>query len=50
VAAILSIVEACRRLKIPLRGYLGAVLPGLANTPVQRLAQLTPAAWAVRHP
>ncbi|MBM3749289.1 MAG: IS66 family transposase, partial [Acidobacteria bacterium] len=50
VAAILSIVETCRRLKIPLRGYLGAVLPGLANTPVQRLAQLTPAAWAVRHP
>jgi len=46
VAAILSIVESCRRMKIPIREYLGAVLPGLADTPVQRLAELTPAAWA----
>jgi len=49
VAAILSIVESCRRLKIPVRDYLGAVLPGLANTPIQRLAELTPAAWATRN-
>ena len=46
VAAILSIVETCRRLKIPIRDYLGAVLPGLADTSVQRLAGLTPAAWS----
>ena len=46
VAAILSIVESCRRLKIPLRDYLGAVLPGLADISIQRLAELTPAAWA----
>jgi transposase len=46
VAAILSIVESCRRLKIPIREYLASVLPGLADTPVQRLAGLTPAAWA----
>jgi transposase len=46
VAAILSIVESCRRLKIPIREYLASVLPGLADTSVQRLAVLTPAAWA----
>jgi transposase len=46
VAAILSIVESCRRLKIPLREYLAGVLPGLADTSIQRLAELTPAAWA----
>jgi transposase len=46
VAAILSIVESCRRLKIPVREYLAAVLPGLANTSIHRLPQLTPTAWA----
>jgi len=46
VAAILSIVESCRRLKIPIREYLAGVLPGLADRSVQRLAELTPAAWA----
>jgi len=29
VAAILSVVESCRRLKLPVRDYLAAVLPGL---------------------
>jgi hypothetical protein len=46
IAAILSVVESCRRLKIPVRQYLAAVLPGLADLPIQRLAQLTPSAWA----
>jgi hypothetical protein len=46
VAAILSVVETCRRIDIPVRDYLAAVLPGLADTPMHRLAQLTPAAWA----
>ena len=46
VAAILSIVETCRRLKIPAREYLAAVLPGLANLSIQRLPELTPTAWA----
>jgi len=41
------IVETCRRLKIPVRDYLAAVLPGLANLSIQRLPQLTPTAWAV---
>ena len=45
VAAILSVVESCRRLKLPVRDYLAAVLPGFADLPIQRLPDLTPAAW-----
>jgi hypothetical protein len=48
VAAILSIIETCRRIKLPVREYLSAVLPGLANTQIQRLSNLTPAAWAAQ--
>jgi transposase len=50
IAAILSIVESCRRLKLPVRDYLAAVLPGLADCPIQRLPDLTPAAWVTQHP
>jgi transposase len=50
VAAIFSVIESCRRLTIPVRDYLAQVLPGLAYAPVQRIAELTPAAWAARHP
>ena len=46
VAAVLSVVETCRRLKIPVREYLASVLPGLGNVPMQRVGQYTPAAWA----
>ena len=46
VAAIVSIVETCRRLKIPLRDYLGSVLPGLGDFPISRIAELMPATWA----
>ena len=46
VAAILSVVETCRRLRLPVREYLAWVLPGLGNLPVQRVSQYTPAAWA----
>jgi transposase len=46
VAAILSIVESCRRLKIPIRHYLAAVLPGLADLPMNCLKERTPSAWA----
>ena len=49
VAAILSVVESCRRLKLPVRDYLAKILPGLADTSIQRVAELTPAAWAARH-
>jgi len=46
VAAIISVIESCRRLKIPVRDYLADILPGLANAQLQRVADLTPAAWA----
>jgi hypothetical protein len=46
VAAILSVVESCRRLRIPVRDYLHEILPGLANRSIQSLEQLTPAAYA----
>jgi hypothetical protein len=46
VAAILSIVESCRRLQIPVRDYLADVLPGLAHWSIQHLKDRTPAIWA----
>jgi transposase len=49
IAAILSIVESCRRLELSVRDYLTAVLPGLADLPIQRLPELTPAAWVAEH-
>ena len=49
VAAIISVVETCRRLKIPIRDYLASVLPGLANFPINRIAELTPSAWAAKN-
>ena len=48
VAAIVSVVETCRRLKIPIREYLCSILPGLANFPINRVAELTPACWLAR--
>ena len=45
IAASLSVIESCRRMKIPVREYLRAILPGLADLPIQRLPQLTPAVW-----
>ena len=45
VAAILSVVESCRRLGVPARAYLAAVLPGLSDLKIKDLAEKTPAAW-----
>ena len=45
VAAILSLVESCRRLGIPVKDYLSDILPGLRNRPASQAAQLTPARW-----
>jgi transposase len=45
VAAILSVVETCRRLQVPARGYFSTILPGLADLPIRCLPDLTPAAW-----
>jgi hypothetical protein len=49
VAAIVSIVETCRRLGLRVRDYLASVLPGLADYPINRVAELTPRAWASRN-
>ena len=46
VAAILSVIESCRRMKLPVRDYLADVLPGLTNVSIQRVGEFTPAAWA----
>ena len=45
VAAILSVVETCRRLPIDLRSYLRDVLPKLPSWPIQRVAELSPTRW-----
>jgi transposase len=49
VAAILSVVESCRRLRVPVKEYLLAVLPSMSGRKHSEVAQLTPAHWmAVR--
>ena len=45
VAAILSVVESCRRLGAPVKDYLLDVLPGMSRRTTSALAQLTPARW-----
>ena len=47
VAAILSVMESCRRLGVPVRAYLGDVLPGLDRRTLSQVAGLTPARWSV---
>jgi len=49
VAAILSVVESCRRLQVPVRAYFSTILLGLADLPIRWLPDLTPAAWVARH-
>ena len=46
VAAILSVVESCRRLGVPVKEYLSAVLPGMGRRSLQDVDQLTPSRWA----
>jgi transposase len=46
VAAILSVVESCRRLGVPVKEYLLAVLPGMARRTLSEVAPFTPARWA----
>ncbi|MBY0504481.1 MAG: transposase [Bryobacteraceae bacterium] len=46
VAAIPSPVESCRRLGVPVREYLAAVLPGLQHKTTLQASRLTPARWA----
>ena len=46
VAAILSVVESCRRMNVPIKQYLLGVLPGLSRLSVSQAGELTPARWA----
>ncbi len=46
VAAILSVVESCRRLGVPVKEYLADVLPGMNRRKLPEVATLTPARWA----
>jgi hypothetical protein len=48
ITAIFSVIESCRRLGIPVRKYLGDILPGLADRSIHDLAELTPMAYAAR--
>jgi transposase len=51
VAAILSVVESCRRLQVPVRDYFSTILPGLADLPIRPPSpELTPTAWTIRCP
>jgi len=43
--AILSVVESCRRLSVPVKEYLLAVLPGMNRRKLSEIAPLTPARW-----
>jgi hypothetical protein len=49
VAAILSIVESCRRLNLPVKKYLSEVLPGLDRRTLGQVSELTPARWSAAH-
>ena len=46
VASILSVVESCRRLRVPVKEYLAAVMPGLNRRTLGQVATLTPAHWS----
>ncbi len=46
VAAILSVVESCRRIGVSVKEYLADVLPGLERRPLSQVATLTPARWS----
>jgi len=49
VAAILSVLESCPRLQVPVRDYLSTILPGLADLQIRCLRDLTPAVWVTWH-
>jgi transposase len=49
VAAIFSVVESCRRLGVPVKDYLLAVLPGMSQRRHSEVARLTPARWMASH-
>ena len=46
VAAILSIVESCRRLRVPVKEYLLDILPGMDRRKLSEIGRLTPSHWS----
>src|SRR4051794_41758205 len=48
VAAILSVIESCRRLRVSVEEYLASVLPWLQGRTMRPGARLTPAPSAAR--
>ena len=48
VAAIMSVVESCRRMRLPVSDYLLAVLPGMDRRTLSQVRELTPAHWAAQ--
>jgi len=46
VAAIVSVVESCRRLRMPVKEYLLDILPGMDRRKLSEIGQLTPSRWA----
>ncbi|NDJ15211.1 MAG: IS66 family transposase [Acidobacteriia bacterium] len=46
VAAMLSVVESCRRLGLPVKQYLAEVLPGLNHKLRSEVRLITPRRWA----
>jgi transposase len=49
VAAILSIVESCRRLNVLVKNYLTDILPAMNRRKLSEVALLTPARWSACH-
>lgn len=47
-SAVLPMAESCRRLGMPVRKYLGEVLPGVGDRQLSEVAVLTPSACARR--
>jgi transposase len=45
VAAVVSVIETCRKMGVPVREYLLDVLPGMGDRLVSEADLLTPRAW-----
>jgi hypothetical protein len=50
IAAILSVIESCRRLQINPRLYLADIRPGLVSKSLRSTQTLTPSAWNTARP
>jgi transposase len=50
IAAIVSVLETCKRLQVDVRAYLADILPRLATTKTSEVPALTPAAWLAVRP